>query len=52
MGDIADMMMEGSMCVWCGVVFKNTHEYPVICKRCWDNSTPEERKGIQKAKEK
>jgi len=49
MGEMADMIMDGGMCEWCGVVFRVDHDYPVLCKHCWDNATPEEREGHQKA---
>ena len=52
MGEIADMMIEGGGCSWCGVIFRKDYGYPVLCKSCWDNATPEERKGFQKASER
>jgi hypothetical protein len=48
MGEIADMMVDGGMCSWCGVVFRKNYGYPVLCKSCWDSGTPEEREGFQK----
>lgn len=49
MGEMADMVIEGGMCGHCGVIYRKDHGYPVLCKRCWDKATPEERKGYQKA---
>ncbi len=43
MGQIAEDMIDGSMCSLCGCYFKFTncpgiyvHEYPVACWDCWD----------------
>ena len=54
MGEIANDMINGSSCFWCGVYFEREHGYPVVCKNCWKNSTKEEREGsmVQKAIEK
>ena len=54
MREIADDMINGSSCSWCGVYFEREHSYPVVCKSCWKDSTEEERKGsmVQKAIEK
>ena len=52
MGEIADMIIEGGMCEWCGVVFRENHNYPVLCWDCWDNATKEERKGHQRSLQK
>jgi len=49
MGEIADMTMNGVCCAWCQQFFKESHGYPVLCKKCWDNSTPKERAGHQRA---
>lgn len=42
MGEIAEDMIDGTMCSLCGQYFKNpkkdelyTHGYPVACKECW-----------------
>lgn len=52
MGEIADQMVNGSACQWCGVLFEKEHGYPVICRNCFDNSTRKERRHIVKATEK
>lgn len=59
MGDIADDVIDGSACSGCGQYFQDpknkdaiyTHGYPVLCKDCWKEWTPKERKqsGLQKA---
>lgn len=48
-GEIADMIVDGGMCEWCGTVFTQDYGYPVVCSDCWNNATPEERNGRQKA---
>jgi len=30
MGEIADMMVDGGMCSWCGVVFRKDYGYPCV----------------------
>ena len=49
MGDMADDAINGANCCWCGVYFREDHGYPVVCDRCWKNSTPKDREGMQKA---
>lgn len=34
MGDIADMMLDGQMCQWCGVIIDDDKGYPVVCRGC------------------
>jgi hypothetical protein len=34
MGDIADMMLDGSMCNGCGVLLGKANGYPRLCKDC------------------
>lgn len=46
---IAEMMIEGKQCSWCGIMFTEEHGYPVICENCYANSTEYERVGLQKA---
>lgn len=47
MGQIADDILQGRMCVDCGVCFRKKHGYPVACVHCWskyamnDTSRPE-----------
>lgn len=38
MSDIADAIMEGCQCSWCGIWFEKAYGYPVICKDCWKNA--------------
>lgn len=51
MGQIADDMVSGFMCSWCGVCFEEEHEYPVVCEGCGRDVTDEELKelGLQRA---
>ena len=34
MGEIADDLIDGSCCSWCGIYFKGSYGYPVVCKEC------------------
>ena len=49
MGEIADDMIEGASCQWCGQYFTEEHGYPVVCSECWATASKEERKNVQKA---
>jgi hypothetical protein len=60
MGEIADDMIQGKACQWCGQYFKKTekstrkteimtHGYPVVCKECYDIATKKERKNVVRA---
>jgi hypothetical protein len=49
MGEIADDIIDGRSCAWCGSMFTVKHGYPVVCKGCWKEATPEERTAVQKA---
>ncbi len=37
MGDIADDMICGLTCSYCGVYFESEHGYPVLCSSCHTN---------------
>lgn len=45
MGELADDLIEGFSCSWCGIYFEEAHGYPVVCNGCWKDSTEQERKG-------
>lgn len=53
MGEIADDMVKGLCCSFCGVYFKTEHGYLVLCSDCWKYATPGERRetGLQEATE-
>lgn len=34
MGEIANDMIDGGSCSWCGTYFEEEHGYPVVCKSC------------------
>ena len=36
MGELADDMIEGLSCSWCGIYFEEAHGYPVVCETCWE----------------
>ena len=57
MGEVAEDYADGSCCSWCGQYFKqkdsrdiHTHEYPVLCKECYDENPKGAKKaGLQRA---
>jgi len=49
MGQIADDMVDGLTCSHCGQFFSDEHGYPVLCWECFDEETPAERAGLQRA---
>ena len=57
MADIADLYIDGVMCSYCSCLFVDKtgdkpnyiHDYPVLCKGCWDESTTGEREGYSRA---
>ncbi len=53
MGNIGNDMVDGLMCS-CGVYFVKAHGYPVLCRTCWQDWIPKERKehGVQCATER
>jgi hypothetical protein len=51
MGDMADDIISGASCSWCGVYFKEEHGYPVVCKDCAKgNKAQVKQAGLQVAK--
>lgn len=52
MGQIANDIVSGFQCSWCGVCFENEHGYPVACKDCWREAmkNPQNRKKFEKTK--
>jgi len=52
MGEIAELMIEGHMCSWCGICFEEAHGYPVLCSSCSEEYEEENllrEYGLQKA---
>lgn len=57
MGEIAEDMIEGGCCQWCGAYFEDkkhkqgyTHGYSVVCKPCYDeNPKLAKQAGLQRA---
>jgi len=41
---IADDIISGLQCSWCGVCFLSEHGYPVACKSCWQDALREVKK--------
>lgn len=52
MGQIADDMINGFQCSWCGVCFEGEHGYPVACHSCWREAMkdPKNRKDFKRTK--
>jgi len=44
MGEIADMIIEGDMCEWCGVWLEDDLPYPHLCPECERERKREEKK--------
>lgn len=47
---VADEKVNGESCEFCGIEFRKAHGYPVVCKGCWKDMTPEERRQHQQAR--
>jgi hypothetical protein len=48
MGEIADDMVAGHSCSYCGIYFEDEHGFPVICRGCFRTWQRENRKGKKK----
>lgn len=51
MGDIADDVISGFQCTWCGVCFQKEHGWPVVCFSCGKGVKKKEleKYGLQQA---
>lgn len=49
MGENADDIINGACCSHCGDYFTGDHDYPVLCRECYDSESPSERAGLQRA---
>jgi hypothetical protein len=38
MGELAEDMIDGTMCSWCGVYFEQSHGFEVACDSCWEDA--------------
>jgi hypothetical protein len=45
MGDIADDIINGFQCSWCGVCFEEENGFPVACESCWAEALDDVKKG-------
>jgi len=45
MGEIADAMLEGILCEWCGTYIEESLGVPMLCSDCWEQATPKQRAG-------
>jgi hypothetical protein len=39
MSEIAEDMVSGFCCSWCGIYFVEAHGFPVVCKECADGAS-------------
>jgi len=52
MGEVANDMLDGLMCSWCGTYFEKAHGFPVLCVACDDTrraDVPELSPEVQRA---
>lgn len=52
MGELANDIINGFMCSWCGICFREEHGYPVVCHSCGKGIKEKElleKHGVQKA---
>ena len=51
MGQIAEDVINGFQCSWCGQLFKGEHGYPVVCYDCGHGVSNKEleKVGLQRA---
>lgn len=49
MGELADHLVSGMACSWCRVYFTRAHEYPVLCKSCWNIASVNDRRDVRQA---
>lgn len=48
MGEIADMMIGGEMCAWCGVYLEvDAPDVPVLCHDCHSEESPRCDQAVQ-----
>ena len=50
MGEIADDIINGFQCSWCGICFEKEHDYPVACNDCWEEEKKEHPEKFEKKK--
>ena len=46
MGEIAELIIQGEQCSFCGIEFVEPHGYPVICEQCFHGLTEEEQEDV------
>ena len=49
MGDMADGVLSGMFCEWCGVLLKGEAEYPRLCKNCAEGMPEEQWRVAEEA---
>lgn len=48
MGEIADDIITGLSCSWCGTYFREEHGHPVVCVPCFKDWKAKNQKGKKK----
>lgn len=47
---LAEDLINGACCHWCGVYFEQEHGYPVLCNDCFDDDAEDSQEaGLQRA---
>lgn len=48
---MADDLIDGLCCSWCGIYFEESHGYPVLCDDCWNDPdcTEEDKENLQRS---
>ena len=49
MGEMADQIINGEICEFCNMHFKEPHYHPVCCSRCWKPLDKEAKEIHQRA---
>lgn len=48
MGEVADDLIDGNACSYCGIYFIEEHGFPVVCIPCYKTWKRENKKGKKK----
>lgn len=50
MGEIADMMINGELCAYCGsnIDCVTAGGFPIVCNDCWNQLPKKDRKNVSK----
>ena len=45
MGEIAEDMIKGDRCSFCGIFFDDSYGFPIVCRPCFKSWKKENKKG-------